>query len=43
MGDASYQRGDGLGEIKMTLHLMVLRGLILSLPTKKPAKANLVI
>ena len=43
MGDAPPQEGDGVGQIIKTEHLMVLRGLFPSLPTKKTAKPNLVI
>ena len=42
MGDAPPQEGDGVGQIKKTEHLQVLRGLFPSLPTKKTAKPNLV-
>ena len=31
MGDAPPQEGDGVGQIRKTLHLMVLRGLFPSL------------
>ena len=37
------QEGEGVGGIRKTSHLMILRGLFLSLPMKKRAKANLVI
>ena len=43
MGYAPPQEGDGVGQIRKTIHLMVLRGLFPSLPPKKTAKPNLVI
>ena len=43
MGEAPPQEGDGVGQIRKTIHLIVIRGLFPSLPTKKMAKPNLVI
>ena len=43
MGDAPPKEGDGVGQIRTNQHLMVFRGLFLSLPMKKTAMANLVI
>ena len=42
MGDVPPQEGDGVGQIRKTIHLIVIRGLFPSLPMKKTAKANLV-
>ena len=41
--DLPPQKDDGIRQIRKTEHLMVLRGLFPSLPTKKTAKPNLVI
>ena len=43
MGDAPPQEGEGIGQIRKTLHLMVLRGLLPYSPTKKTAEPNLII
>ena len=43
MGGAPPKEGDGVGRIRKTKHLMVLRGLFPSLPMKKVHKPNLLI
>ena len=43
MDDAPPQKGDGVGQIRKTKHLMGLRGLFSSLPTAKTVEPNLVI
>ena len=43
MGDVPPQEGEGVGRVRKTEHLMILRGLYPSLPMKKTAEANLVI
>ena len=43
MVDARPQEGDGVGQIRKTLHLIVLRWLFPYLPKKNTAKPNVVI
>ena len=43
MDDVPPKDSDGVGKIAKPYHLMVLRGLFPSLPTKKMAKPNLVL
>ena len=43
MGDAPHQEGDGVGQIRKTLHLMVIKWVFPSLPTENTAKPNLVL
>ena len=43
MGDAPPLDSDALGQIRETQHLMVLMGLLCSLPAEKTIKPNLVI
>ena len=42
-GDAPPKKGNGVGQIRETLHLMILGGLFPSLPMKNTAQPNCVI
>ena len=42
-GRCAPQEGEGVGGVRKTQHLMILRGLYPSLPVKERAEVNLVI